>query len=103
MNDALVSLLHSPRGETETRRLVWPDQSERQLVLFLLFHAKVRARADSSARETCIEKVQEVWTKRCKTGPAEAITHFYRIREEGGSGCPPPTVHLKTNDVTQTY
>ena len=26
-------------------------------------------------------------------------THFYRIREEGGSGRP-PTVHLRTNDVT---
>ena len=31
-------------------------------------------------------------------------THFYRIREEGGSGQPspppPPTVHLRTDDVT---
>ena len=39
-----MNLLHSPRGKTETRRSVWPDQSEIQLVLFLLFHAKVRAR-----------------------------------------------------------
>ena len=53
-NDAFVNLLHSPRGETEARRSVWPDQ--RQLVLFLLFHAKVRALVDASARETCIEK-----------------------------------------------
>ena len=33
-------------------------------------------------------------------------THFYRIREEGGSGRPPPpppTVHLRTDDVTYTY
>ena len=29
------------------------------------------------------------------------ITHFYRIREEGGSGRP-PTVHLRTDDVTWT-
>ena len=30
------------------------------------------------------------------------ITHFYRIREEGGSGRPPPPppVHLRTDDVT---
>ena len=28
-------------------------------------------------------------------------TQFYRIREEGGSGRPPPpTVHLRTDDVT---
>ena len=27
-------------------------------------------------------------------------THFYRIREEGGSGCPPPIVHLKPDEVT---
>ena len=30
-------------------------------------------------------------------------THFYRIREEGGSGHlpppPPPPVHLRTNDI----
>ena len=26
--------------------------------------------------------------------------HFYRKREEGGSGRPPPTVHLRTDDVT---
>ena len=26
-------------------------------------------------------------------------THFYRIREEGGSGRP-PTVHLRTDDIT---
>ena len=51
-NDTFVSLLHSPDGESETRRSVWPDQSQRQLVLFLLFHANVRARADASARET---------------------------------------------------
>ena len=31
-DDAFVSFLHSPRGETETRRSVWPDQSQRQLV-----------------------------------------------------------------------
>ena len=35
--DAFVNLLHSSRYETETRRSVWPDQSQRQLVLFLLF------------------------------------------------------------------
>ena len=27
-------------------------------------------------------------------------THFYRIREEGRSGRPPPTIHLRTDDVT---
>ena len=27
-------------------------------------------------------------------------THFYRIREEGDSGRPPPKVHLRTDDVT---
>ena len=27
-------------------------------------------------------------------------THFYRIREGGGSGRPPPNVHLRTDDVT---
>ena len=47
--DAFSNPLHSPRGETETRRLVWPDQSQRQLVLVLLFHTKVRARAYASA------------------------------------------------------
>ena len=30
---------------------------------------------------------------------ANANTHFYRIREEGGSG-QRPTVHLRTDDVT---
>ena len=34
--------------------------------------------------------------------PDAVITHFYRIREEGGSGRP-PTVHLRTDDVTWTY
>ena len=27
-------------------------------------------------------------------------THFNRIREEGGSGPPPPTVNLRTDNVT---
>ena len=66
-NDAFVNLLHSPRGEFETRRSVWPDQSHIQLVLFLLFHAKVRARTDTPSQKTCIEKVGEVFTKRSKT------------------------------------
>ena len=34
----------------------------------------------------------------------EWYTHFYRIREEGGSGHSPPpppsTIHLRTDDVT---
>ena len=30
-------------------------------------------------------------------------THFYRIREDGGSRQPPPMVHLRTDDVTWTY
>ena len=30
------------------------------------------------------------------------ITHFYRIREEGGLGRP-PTVHLRTDDLTEAY
>ena len=30
-------------------------------------------------------------------------THFYRIGEEGGSGRPPPTVHLRTDDVTDNF
>ena len=66
-NDAFVSLLHSPSGETETRRSVWPNRSWIQLVLFLLFHAKVRACANASAWETCIEKSPRSLDERCKT------------------------------------
>ena len=66
-NDAFVNLLHSPSGETETRRSVWPNRSWIQLVLFLLFHAKVRACANASAWETCIEKSPRSLDERCKT------------------------------------
>ena len=37
-----------------------------------------------------------------QTSTVSAITHFHRIRGEGGSGRP-PTVHLRMDDITWTY
>ena len=44
------------------------------------------------------------WRRGERANFNENYTHLYRIREEGGSGRPPPPpVHLRTDDVRWTY
>ena len=35
-----------------------------------------------------------------KKAVSTQYAQFYKIREEGGSGCPSPAIHLRTDDTT---
>ena len=54
---------------------------------------------------TCIAEIADIISP-SRSVPVGIIVysketkHFYRIGEDGGSGQPPLTVHLRTDDVT---
>ena len=43
--------------------------------------------------------IKPIFEDLCFSFSNRSYLHTYRIREESGSGCPPPTVHLRTDDV----
>ena len=58
---------------------------------------------ETSPFRSKLQKLREL-DSRLFSMQLKVSTHFYRMREEGGSGrAPPPTVHLRTDDVTWIY